>query len=91
MRVYATLFCIILGGMLVAATGDFPDYGDPQSPRVLVGRKEFVEAAQTKATAKELKVLRVKVTSDEEFEELKTRVEESKGALDPPASPPEEE
>ena len=32
MRIYATIFCIILGAMLIAATGDFPDFGDAHSP-----------------------------------------------------------
>lgn len=32
MRLFATIFCLILGAMLIAATGDFPDFGDPGSP-----------------------------------------------------------
>lgn len=32
MKTYASIFCIILGGMLMAATGDFPDWGDANSP-----------------------------------------------------------
>ena len=58
-------------------------WGDPQAPKVLVGRQEFVRAGANAEIAKETAVLRVKITSDEEFEELKSRVKEAKGDLDP--------
>lgn len=58
-------------------------YGDPQAPRVLLGRKRFCDAAASKAKAEETTTFRVKVGSDEEFAELKDRVKEAKGELDP--------
>ena len=58
-------------------------YGDPQAPRVLLGRARFASAAANPEIAKETTTLRVKIESDEEFEDLKDRVREAKGALDP--------
>lgn len=57
-------------------------YGDPQSPRVLVGRAQFVQAATNKETAAQTTIFRVKIANDEEFEEFKSRVAEAKGSLD---------
>ena len=58
-------------------------YGDPQAPRVLFGRENFASAASSKAKAEETNILRVKVANDDEFAELKGRVTEAKGELDP--------
>ena len=57
--------------------------GDPQAPAVLIGRKTFVSAAGDRQIAAETNILRVRVGTDEEFEELKSRVKEAKGGLDP--------
>ena len=58
-------------------------WGDPQAPRVLSGRARFAVAAANKEIAAEMPIVRVKVESDEQFEELKGRVKEAKGELDP--------
>lgn len=57
--------------------------GDRQAPKVLVGRKQFVSAASNPAIAAETKILRVEITSEEELGELKEKVKEAKGELDP--------
>jgi hypothetical protein len=58
-------------------------YGDPQAPRVLAGRARFAVAAANKEIAAEMPIVRVKVESDEQFEELKGRVKEANHELDP--------
>ena len=58
-------------------------YGDPQAPRVLTGRARFAVAAANKEIAAEMPIVRVKVESDEQFEELKGRVKEANHELDP--------
>ena len=58
-------------------------WGDPQAPRVLAGRARFAVAAANKEIAAEMPIVRVKVESDEQYEELKGRVKEAKGELDP--------
>ena len=57
--------------------------GDRQAPKVLVGREKFVSAASNQAIAAETRILRVEITSEEEFGELKEKVKEAKGELDP--------
>ena len=57
--------------------------GDPQAPAVLLGRKTFASAAADKLVAAETTIVRVRVGTDEEFDELKSRVKEAKGELDP--------
>jgi len=56
--------------------------GDPNAPKVLVGRSQFVSAAKNKAIAEETKTLRVKLASEEELPQLIERVKEAKGELD---------
>ena len=56
--------------------------GDPNAPKVLLGREKFVSAARNKAIAEETKTLRVKLASEEELSELIERVKEAKGELD---------
>ena len=60
-------------------------WGDSQAPKVLIGRKQFITAAESKAKAEETTILRVKIETAEELEELKSRVKEAKGELDPGA------
>lgn len=57
-------------------------FGDPNAPPVLVGRKKIRSAAQNPAIAAETKILRVKISSEEELAELKDRVKQAKGELD---------
>ncbi|MBP88937.1 MAG: hypothetical protein CMJ64_19850 [Planctomycetaceae bacterium] len=58
-------------------------WGDLQAPRVLLGRERFAVAAGNKEIAAEMPIVRVKIESDEQFAELKGRVKEAKGELDP--------
>jgi len=57
--------------------------GDRNVCNILFGRKPFVKAAADPETAKEIKILRVDVANEEELTELKARVMEAKGELDP--------
>jgi len=57
-------------------------WGDSQAPVVLRGRKIFVKAAASTEAAAETNIVRVKVGTGEEFEELKGRVKEATGRLD---------
>ena len=57
--------------------------GDRRTPKVLIGRERFAIAASNRDTATETNILRVTVAGEEEFEELKNRVKEAKGELDP--------
>ena len=58
-------------------------FGNRQAPKVLVGRELFAIAASNRDTATETNILRVTIAGEEEFEELKNRVKEAKGELDP--------
>ena len=58
-------------------------WGDSQAPAVLLGRKTFANAAASREVAAETNIVRVRVGTDEEFEELKGRVKEAKGEQDP--------
>ncbi|MBC8354048.1 MAG: hypothetical protein H8E66_18810 [Planctomycetes bacterium] len=57
--------------------------GDRHMSNVLLGRKEFARVAGKPALVEETKIVRVKVAGDEQFEELKCRVQEAQGGLDP--------
>jgi hypothetical protein len=57
--------------------------GDRHMSSVLLGRKEFARVAGNPALVAETKIVRVKVEGEEQFEELKGRVKEAKGELDP--------
>ena len=57
--------------------------GDRHMSNVLIGRKEFARVAGNPALVAETKIVRVKVDGDEQFEELKCRVQEAFGGLDP--------
>ena len=57
--------------------------GDRHMSNVLLGRKEFARVAGNPALVAETKIVRVKVESEEQFEELKARVKEAAGRLDP--------
>ena len=57
--------------------------GDRHMSSVLLGRKEFARIAGKPALVAETKIVRVKVEGEEQFEELKGRVKEAKGELDP--------
>ena len=58
-------------------------FGDPHASKVLLGRLRFVSAAANPETALETNILRVKIVSHEELEELKRQVKQAKGELDP--------
>ena len=58
------------------------DWGDRQAPAVLLGGAAFVRAAMNAETAAETNILRVSISTNEEFEELKTRIREGKGKLE---------
>ena len=57
--------------------------GDRHMSNVLLGRKEFARIAGNPALVAETKIVRVKVEGEEQFEDLKGRVKEAKGELDP--------
>jgi len=57
--------------------------GDRNVCNILFGRKPFVKAASDPETAKEIRILRVDVANEEELAELKSRVLQAKGELDP--------
>ena len=57
--------------------------GDRNVCNILFGRKPFVKAAADAKTAAEIRILRVDVANEEELNELKTRVHQAKGELDP--------
>lgn len=57
--------------------------GDRNVCNILFGRKPFVKAAADPQTAKEIRILRVDVANEEELAELKARVMQAKGELDP--------
>jgi len=57
--------------------------GDRHMSNVLLGRKEFARVAGNPALVAETKIVRVKVEGEEQFEELKARVKEAAGRLDP--------
>jgi len=59
------------------------DWGDRQAPAMLLGRAAFARAAMNPETAAETNILRVSISTNEEFEELKTRIREGKGKLEP--------
>ena len=63
-------------------------FGDPHAPRVLLGRKTFASAAANRAIAAETNIWRVKISSQEELDELTGRVKEAKGELDPGVEEP---
>jgi hypothetical protein len=63
--------------------------GDRHMSNVLLGRKEFARVAGNPALVAETKIVRVKVESEEQFEELKARVQEAAGRLDPDVKEPE--
>jgi len=65
-------------------------WGDSQAPAVLLGRKTFANAAANREVAAATNIVRVKVGTDEEFEELKNRVKEAKGEQEPGEQEPGE-
>ena len=58
-------------------------YGSPYTAPVLFGRDTFARVAGNKQIAADYSILRIKIRTDEELEELKSRVKQAKGELDP--------
>ncbi|HRX81672.1 MAG TPA: hypothetical protein P5307_21535 [Pirellulaceae bacterium] len=57
--------------------------GDRHMSNVLLGRKEFARVAGNPAMVAETKIVRVKVNGEDQLDELKCRVQEAQGGLDP--------
>jgi hypothetical protein len=57
--------------------------GDRHMSNVLLGRKEFARVAGNPAMVAETKIVRVKVNGEDQLDELKCRVQEALGGLDP--------
>lgn len=70
---------VLSGAAVIMAVG----IGDRHMSNVLLGRKEFARVAGNPALVSETKIVRVKVDGDDQFEELKCRVQEAQGGLDP--------
>ena len=57
--------------------------GDPNVTNIVLGRAQFIRATSDRTVSAETNILRVKVSGDEEFDQLKERVKQAKGELDP--------
>lgn len=57
--------------------------GDRHMSNVLIGRKEFARVAGNPAMVAETKIVRVRINGEDQLDELKCRVQESHGGLDP--------